>query len=55
MSWGVLVVDDEADTRELSRMCPDVVGGYTVDTASSGLVALQVSRPETRPTRFCLT
>ena len=40
----VLVVDDDPDIREVARMSLELVGGYEVETATSGLDALEVIR-----------
>jgi CheY-like chemotaxis protein len=42
MSRRVLVVDDDPDILEVSRTCLEVVGGYTVESASSGGIALRI-------------
>lgn len=42
MSRRVLVVDDDPDIRELTRTCLEVVGGFTVETATCGNVALRL-------------
>jgi two-component system alkaline phosphatase synthesis response regulator PhoP len=42
MSRRILVVDDDDDIRELARMCLELVGGFTVETADSALTAASV-------------
>lgn len=41
MSKKILVVDDEADLRNLVQTCLEIMGGWQVTTASSGTEALQ--------------
>ena len=45
----ILVVDDEADIREVARVSLEVVGGYEVATAASGpegMAAATAQRPD---------
>ncbi len=49
MTRTYLVVDDEADLRELAKMSLELVGGHRVITASSGeeaLAAIIAERPD---------
>jgi CheY-like chemotaxis protein len=40
----ILLVDDDDGVREVARMSLELVGGYTVTTASSGDEAIEVAR-----------
>jgi two-component system alkaline phosphatase synthesis response regulator PhoP len=40
----ILLVDDDDGVREVARMSLELVGGYTVTTASSGEEAIEVAR-----------
>lgn len=40
----VLVVDDDDDVREITRMALEVVGGWEVVTASDGFAAIETAR-----------
>jgi CheY-like chemotaxis protein len=40
LSKAILVVDDDADIRELASMCLETFGGHRVMVAASGLEAL---------------
>jgi CheY-like chemotaxis protein len=42
----VLIVDDDAGIREVAQMSLELVGGFTVTTASSGAAALEAARAE---------
>lgn len=43
MKRRVLVVDDDASIREVTRTCLELVGGWQVDVAASGHEALRLS------------
>jgi CheY-like chemotaxis protein len=42
----ILVVDDEADIREVAQLALEAVGGYRVTPAASGREALELARAE---------
>ena len=54
MSRRVLVVDDDPDIRELTRTCLEVVGGFTVETATCGAAALRLLETEELPDALLL-
>lgn len=40
----ILLIDDADDIREVAQMCLELVGGYAVETASSGREGLSAAR-----------
>jgi CheY-like chemotaxis protein len=42
----ILVVDDEADIREVAQLALEAVGGYRVTPAASGREAVELARAE---------
>jgi len=54
MSRRVLVVDDDPDIRELTRTCLELVGGFTVETATCGNVALRLLESQDLPDALLL-
>jgi CheY-like chemotaxis protein len=42
----ILVVDDEADIREVAQLALEAVGGYRVTPAASGREALELARAD---------
>ena len=54
MSRRVLVVDDDPDIRELTRTCLEVVGGFTVETATCGNAALRLLESQNLPDALLL-
>jgi CheY-like chemotaxis protein len=49
----ILIVDDENDIREVAQMSLELVGGWTVLTARSGVEALEIAARE-RPDAILL-
>ena len=54
MRRRVLVVDDDPDIRDLTRTCLEVVGGFTVETASCGNAALRLLAGQELPDALLL-
>ncbi len=46
MSRRILVIDDEADIREVARLSLEHIGGHAVVTAESGVVAVEAAERE---------
>jgi CheY-like chemotaxis protein len=49
----ILLIDDEADIREVAALCLEVVGGWRVSSTSDGVGGIAVARAE-RPDAILL-